>query len=254
MVQLHLPGYDGPLALLLQLIEEKELDVSELSLVQVTDQYMEHMEQLKAWGAGDLADSLGEFIVIGGKLMLLKSRAMLPREVESDSLEEDDDDVGRELVEMLEEYRRYREAVTVLGTIDRSGLRSFRPGAPPPVQTAPPAGLPDSVTLDLLSKLVREALARADQQAKRAPEVKLEREPLTVKDKIADLQRRLRGGHPVSFRAWIAEARTRVDVIVTFLAILEMYKSREIDMRQAEVYGDILVVPKASAARVGGAD
>ncbi|MEE9278522.1 MAG: segregation/condensation protein A, partial [Dehalococcoidia bacterium] len=122
MIELRLPGYQGPLDLLLQLIEKHELDISEVSLVQVTDQYLEQVESLRA-GAGDrLADSLAEFLAIGGKLMLLKSKTLLPREIEPLYPEAEEDDVGRELVEMLEEYRRYRDAVTVLGTIDRSGL------------------------------------------------------------------------------------------------------------------------------------
>ena len=149
---------------------------------------------------------------------------------------------------MLEEYLRYRDAVQMLGTIDRSGLRSFRPGAPPPAQIEPPQGLPDSVTLDLLTKLVREALARANRREERHPTVSLARDPVTVKDKISDLQQRLRGGRRVSFRSWIAEAQTRTEVIVTFMAILELYKSRWIEMDQDDTYGDIIVVAKARYA------
>ena len=153
MVQLRLPGYEGPLELLLQLIESSELDVSEVSLVQVADQYMDHLDRLRANPGESLADAMADFILIGGKLMFLKSKAMLPREVEPLFPDDDEADVGRELVEMLEEYKRIRGAADMLGTIDRSGLRSFGPGAPPPVEVASPVGLPDSVTLDLLTKL-----------------------------------------------------------------------------------------------------
>ncbi len=149
---------------------------------------------------------------------------------------------------MLEEYQRIRGAADMLGTIDRSGLRSFGPGAPPPVEVASPVGLPDSVTLDLLTKLVREAFARAEERAKRAPPVSLQREPFTVNDKIEDLRARLQRHGRVSFRSWIEEARTRVDVIVTFMAILELYKSRAIEMHQDEMYGDILVEARPGVA------
>ena len=247
MVQLRLPGYEGPLELLLQLIESSELDISEVSLVQVADQYMDHLDRLRANPGESLADAMADFILIGGKLMFLKSKAMLPREVEPLFPDDDDADVGRELVEMLEEYKRIRGAADMLGTIDRSGMRSFGPGAPPPVEVSSPVGLPDSVTLDLLTKLVREAFARAEDRAKRAPPVSLQREPFTVKDKIEDLRIRLQRHGRVSFRTWIEEARTRVDVIVTFMAILELYKSRAIEMHQDEMYGDILVESRPGA-------
>ena len=250
MVQLHLPGYEGPLELLLQLIEKNELEISEVSLIQVADQYMEQLDRLEAGasrGARDrLADDLADFIVIGARLMLLKSRALLPRDA-APALDAEEEDVGRELVDMLEEYRRYKQAAAVLETIDRAGFRSFRPGAPVPIETPPAVGLPDSVTLDLLTRLVREAFARAEAEARRHPAVDLPRDPVTVRQKIDELWARLQGGRRVSFRSWIAEALTRVDVIVTFLAILELYKARAVEMTQDETYGDILVEAKAGA-------
>ena len=248
MVQIRLRGYEGPVDLLLQLLEKRELEIATVSLVEVVDQYLQHVERLKTEPRSAYADALAEFLVIGGRLLLLKARALLPREGEPSPGEEDEDDPGRELVDMLTEYRRYRDAVTALGGIDRSGLRSFRPGAPPPREVPAPLGLPDSVTLELLTTLVREALSSADQRAQSQPQVELERDPVTVAEKIVDLQRRLRAGARISFRAWIAEARTRIEVIVTFLAVLELYKSLDIELSQDAKYGDILLTPKTAAA------
>ena len=245
MVQLHLLGYEGPLDLLLELIEKRELDINEFSLVQVADQYMHELNNLEAHTGDRLPSALAEFLSIGSKLMLLKSKAMLPSDSEAFEPEED---VGRELVEMLEEYRRYRDAVSVLGSIDKSGLRSFRPAAAPAVDTPAPKGMPDDVTLELLTKLVRDALVRAAQQQRLHPEVKLKRDPVTVRDRIADLLGRLRAGGRVSFVTWIAEATTRLEVIVTFMAILELYKGRVIEMSQDDAYGDILVEARPGAS------
>ena len=245
MVQLHLPGYEGPLELLLELIEKQELDISELSLVQVADQYLDQLQHLEARNADQLPSAITEFILIGSKLMLLKSRAMLPRDPEP--FLDDEEDIGRELVEMLEEYQRYRDAVGLLGTIDKSGMRTFGPGAPPPVETPVAKGLPEDITLDLLTDLVREALQRAARERKLHPEVALPRDTVTVKDRIDDLTQRLRGRGRVSFRSWIAEARTRVEVIVTFMAILELFKTRHIEMTQDETYGDIIIEAKSPA-------
>ena len=246
MLQLHLPGFEGPLDLLLQLIERRDLDITELSLVQVSDQFLQYVDTLKsssrrADAADPVAEQLAEFLAVGGRLMLLKSRRMLPG---AEAVEADDDEPGRELVQLLEEHQRYQDAVEMLGAIDRSGLRSFQASAPPPVDLEPPQGLPDSVTLDLLTKLVQEALARAAGRAQSHPEVSLKREPVTVQDKIDELQGRLRGGRRVSFREWIAEAETRTEVIVTFMAILELYKGSAIEMDQDDAYGDIIIVEK----------
>lgn len=245
MVLLHLLGYEGPLDLLLELIEKRELDINEFSLVQVADQYMHELNNLEAHTGDRLPNALAEFLSIGSKLMLLKSKAMLPSDPEAFEPEED---VGRELVEMLEEYRRYRDAVSVLGSIDKSGLRSFRPAAAPAVETPVPKGMPDDVTLELLTKLVRDALVRAAQQQRLHPEVKLKRDPVTVRDRIGDLLGRLRAGGRVSFVAWIAEATTRLEVIVTFMAILELYKGQVIEMSQDDAYGDILVEARPGAS------
>jgi len=239
MVELHITGFEGPLELLLQLIEKNQLDISEVSLLQVADQYLASVQELKDDNGSDTVESLADFIVIGARLMLLKSRALLPRDPDEEE-DEDEEDVGRELVQMLEEYRRYRDAVSVLRTIDSSGLRAFPTRSVAPTKSQAPQGLPDSVTLDLLSRIVREALDRADTQ-KPKHEVALRREPVTVEQRVQDLRNRLRPGGRLSFRQWIEDAQTRVEVIVTFLAILELYKSRAIEMQQDENYGDILV-------------
>ena len=245
MVQLHLPGYEGPLRLLLELIERRELDINELSLVEVTDQYLDRLEHLKAQAGDELAQALAEFVDIGARLMLLKSRTLLPRVVES--TDEASVDVGQELVEMLEDYRRYRDAVGVLEERDRSGERAFRPIAAPAVERPTYVGLPETVTLDVLTRLVREALGRAEERERTEEQVALQRESFTVRAKILDLRGRLRGGAPLSFSRWIAEAESRLEVIVTFLAILELYKSQAIELGQDATYGDILIEPRAQA-------
>ena len=238
MVELRITGFEGPLELLLQLIEENQLDISEVSLLQVTDQYLASVEAFWGGRGTDKVESLADFIVIGARLMVLKSRALLPGEaIEAD---EEKEDIGRDLVQMLEEYQRYREAVSVLRTIDSSGLRAFPTRSVAATKSRAPQSLPDSLTLDLLSRLVHEALARAEAR-KPKHEVELQREPITVAQRVLDLRARLRPGTQLSFRRWIADAETRIEVIVTFLAILELYKSRTIEMQQDESYGDILV-------------
>ncbi len=153
MFELKLPVFEGPLDLLLHLIEKEELDITTVSLVQVTDQYLAQLHSLEEINL----DALADFVSIGAKLIYLKSRALLPRppaEEEEEAAEEEE--VGRELTEMLNEYRRFKEVATVLRAIEDEGLRAYPRLAPPP-DVPLPAGL-DKVTLDRLLALFREAL------------------------------------------------------------------------------------------------
>ncbi|MEX2446111.1 MAG: segregation/condensation protein A, partial [Dehalococcoidia bacterium] len=126
--QLALPAFHGPLDLLLQLIERSELDITEVSLLEVTEQYLQHMRASEQVDVGQLAD----FIAIGARLLLLKSRALLPRE--ESAVEEDEADPAgdvRGLIEALKEYRRFKQAAEFLRERD-GGHSTYRREVPPP--------------------------------------------------------------------------------------------------------------------------
>lgn len=252
MVQLHLPSYEGPLQLLLELIERRRLDISELSLAQVADQYLEQIAELSP-----RVEALAEFIEIGGRLVLLKARQIVPPPADETPTEADE--AASELVEMVREYARYRDAVAALTERDRAQQRAYAPLSRPDTVRPQVLGLPDSVTLDLLSRIAQEAIAAAkdrERQRAQAADAAIEREPITVRDRVADLRRRLSAGKPVSFRRWIAEAASRRFVIVSFLALLELHKTRAIELRQDAAWHDIEVTAAASppqgAWAVGG--
>ena len=142
--QLALPIFEGPLDLLLHLIEREELDITNIALVQVADQYMEYIrasEQLNL-------DALADFIYIGARLLLLKSRALLPRPKTEEELLSEYEDPTDDLARQLREYKLFREAAGQLREIEQAGLHSYPRIAPPP-ELPPPLGL-DGVTLDLL--------------------------------------------------------------------------------------------------------
>ena len=252
MVQLQLPSYEGPLQLLLELIERRRLDISELSLAQVADQYLEQIAELSP-----RVEALAEFIEIGGRLVLLKARQIVPPPADETPTEADE--AASELVEMVREYARYRDAVAALTERDRAQQRAYAPLARPDTVRPQVLGLPDSVTLDLLSRIAQEAIAAAkdrERQRAQAADAAIEREPITVRDRVADLRRRLSAGKPVSFRRWIESASSRRFVIVSFLALLELHKARAIELRQDAAWDDIEVTAAASppqgAWAVGG--
>ncbi len=236
--QLQLPVFEGPLDLLLYLIEREELDITAVSLVQVTDQYLSYLR------SGDQIDAaaLAEFIAIGARLLYLKSRALLPR---PPSDEEPLEELGDDLVQRLREYRRYKEAAGALRAIEEEGLRAY-PRLAPPTNLPLPTGL-DGVTLDLLMQVFQEVLER---QPEEQPEGVVERQEVTVEQKVAELFSLLERRKRLSFRAFISACRSRLEVIVAFLAVLELIKGLRLRAEQDGLFGDISLV--ALAAEGGG--
>jgi segregation and condensation protein A len=234
--QLRLAVFEGPLDLLLFLIDKEQLDITAISLVQVTDQYLSYLRSADQIDATALA----EFIAIGARLLYLKSCALLPR---PPVLEEGDEDIGEDLVRRLREYRRFKEAAGQLREIADRGLHAYP-------RIAPPAGLPvptglDGVTVDLLVKIFQEVLAR---QPEEEPEVVMPRQLITVEEKVAEILSALRRRDRLSFRTFISACRSRLEVIVSFLAVLELIKALRLRAEQDALFGDISLVALSEAA------
>ena len=227
--QLQLSVFEGPLDLLLYLIEREELDITAVSLVQVTDQYLAFLHQ----GEQVDADALAEFVAVGARLLYLKSRALLMAPADDEELE----DFGDDLVQRLREYRRFKEAAGTLRAIEEQGLRAYPRLAPATVTL--PMGL-DGVTLDLLFQIVRDVLERQPEEEHASGFV--ERQVVTVEEKVAELTAMLERRPRLSFRSFISAARTRIEVIVSFLAVLELIKTLRLRAEQDAAFGDIALV------------
>jgi segregation and condensation protein A len=229
--QLRLPVFEGPLDLLLYLIEREQLDITAVSLVQVTDQYLSYLR------AGEQIDAyaLAEFIAIGAKLIYLKSRALLPRPLPPEEAEEE---IGDDLVRRLRAYRQFKEAAGWLKGVEARGLRAY-PRMAPVTGVPVPAGL-DGVTVDLLLQIVQEVLNKQPEET--VEEVVVKRTEYTVEDKIEALTELIRKKRRVSFRSFISECRSRLEVIVSFLAVLELIKGLRLAAEQDALFGDIRLV------------
>lgn len=233
MPEIRLPIFEGPLDLLLHLIERDDLDITAVSLVAVTDQYLAAIHG----DNGVDPQALAEFVAIGAKLIYLKSRALLPRPADEPGEFLEEDEVGRELVDMLREYRRFLDVVAVLQERQDAGLRHYPRMAPPP-EPKPESGL-GSVTLERLYALMLEMLSRTPPE----PRAVLPRDRgMALSDRVADFRSRLQQGGKFSFRRAVAECRTRLEVVVSFMAILELIRTGEADATQANAWGDIEVV------------
>lgn len=232
MFQLKLSVFEGPLDLLLHLIEKEDLDITTVSLVQVTDQYMAYLH------SGDRIDlaALAEFVAVAAKLLYLKSCALLPRPPEAEEVEPSEEDVGEELTRLLREYKRFKEAAESLHQLEERGFRAYPRLAPPPGMPLP-LGL-DGVTMDLLMGIFREALERQPEE----PVGAIERQEITVEQKVEQITAALSREGQLSFRRLVSACRSRIEVIVSFLAVLELIKALRVRAQQDGLFGDILLV------------
>jgi segregation and condensation protein A len=227
-----LPVFAGPLDLLLQLIEHDELEITRISLAQVTGQFLGYIKVLETLKIADIAD----FIAVAARLLLIKSEALLPRPVERQPGEEDP---GDELARQLIAYKRYKEIAGNLADRTGLGLRTYLRLAPPP-KVEGKLDLSGVTTRDLL-EAVRRALATAPDKPALATVVAPPK--VTIRDQIRVIARSLQaGGGRTSFQRMLSAAASRMEVVVTFLAVLELIKRLRVEARQDELFGEIALV------------
>lgn len=232
----RLPVFEGPLDLLLHLIEREELDITEISLVSVTDQYIQAMEAMEEIEPGALAD----FLVIAARLLYLKSRSLLPKPRPPEDEEEQAD--ADALIQQLLEYRQFKAVAEGLRVREEAGLRAFVRLAPPP-QMERKLDL-GNISLDKLAAAVQKALRRIPSDP---PKPRVHTYPITVAEQIEVVRERVRrvqvraNQQPVRFAALLSAGRTRMEIVVTFLAVLELIKQREIVAEQEGVFGEIVL-------------
>jgi segregation and condensation protein A len=230
--QVHLAVFQGPLGLLLYLIEREELDVTRVSLARVTGQYMEYLAALEKLQVDDLAD----FIVVAARLLLIKSQALLPRppapalEVEEDS--------GDALLRQLLIYKQFKQSAQHLQ--ERQDQHSYVRLAPAPRLETRVEHL-EAVSLDELLAAARRALHMHPP----APTVDAVVSPfsLTIDDQIQLITHTLARQARVSFDQLLTDACSRQEVSVTFLAVLEMIKRLKVQARQERMFGEIVIMP-----------
>jgi len=238
--EVKLAVFEGPLDLLLHLIEREELDITKVSLAQVTDQYLEYISLLEELNAGALAD----FLVIAAKLLLIKSEMLLLRPPRAPGEEED---IGDELARQLIEYKKFKEAALALKRREEMGLRAYVRVAPPPklerffgwIQDRP-LDLGDVSLADLV-----EAVRHALDVHSPLPSVSEVVAPITVTvaEKMALIEEKLRKQRRVNFNRLLDQAASRLEIIITFLAVLELIR-RGIEVQQERLFGEIVILAR----------
>jgi segregation and condensation protein A len=235
---LRTPSYEGPFELVLELIEKRQLLVNELSLSQVTDDYIQHVRGQATFPMEDAAN----FIGVAATLLLIKSKSLIPDLELSDDEEEDVED----LKNRLQLYEKTRDAARELGRIfgtrmmvsagEREAEAFFSPSR--------------DLSLEALEKALRTALATHEKEEK-LPEVRV-RPLVTIEEMMDRLTTRIQSALTMSFSDFAGSATERVEVIVSFLALLELVKQGVVEAAQVGTFQDIKITnTSASVPRYG---
>lgn len=226
-VELRLDKFSGPLDLLLSLIHEEKLDITTVALAKVTEQYMAYLDTLTERRAEELAD----FLVIAARLLLLKSRMLLPQ------FTHPEEDEGPSLADQLRLYQQFAEAAKKLNRRWMKGERAvFRAEPPRKLEGFMPSV---NVTLSTLHERMVQLVARLT-PPKPLPETRMDK-AISMKEKLDEIRRTLARAKSASFHDLLHDAKNRTEIIVSFLAILELVKQKLIAVRQEEGFGDIIV-------------
>jgi segregation and condensation protein A len=228
--EIKLEVFEGPLDLLLHLIHRNEVSITDIPIALITAQYLETIELMKSLNL----DVAGEYLVMAAYLTHIKSQMLLPSDPEEDS-DEPSGDPRDELVSHLLEYKRYKEAAQALGAtamLDRD-VFAREPGEELPDSSRQPLNV--SIA-DLL-----EAFRGLKTRTARRDLIELEPDRLLVQDKINEILNRLKGRDWLTFGALFDEDLSRLNVLTTFLALLEIVKLQLVRVYQDTPFGTILI-------------
>jgi segregation and condensation protein A len=231
-LEVILEAFEGPLDLLLYLIRRQNLDILEIDVSQITEQYMEYVELMDAMQF-ELA---AEYLLMAAVLAEIKSRMLLPRSV---AVDEDEEDPRAQLIRRLQEYERFKKAAEDIEELPRNERDTFVASAEPPdLNRARPD--PDVDMRELLVAL-SEVLRRADMYEHHH----IQREALSTRERMSEVLEALAGRQFVPFVTLFDPKEGRLGVVVTFLAVMELIKESLVEIVQSEPFAPIHVKARA---------
>ena len=221
--------YEGPLDLLLQLIEKSELDITKLSLAKVTDQYLNYLQNLSDQDPVEVS----AFLVIGAKLVFIKSSILLPSQQKLD--EESQEDIGNQLAKQLIIYKKFKNAAAWLNNRQENGLRAYYRVSAPPV-TVEHLDLSEFGVYDLI-EILMDLYFTHDHETPMSDVVTIT--TLTIRNRINEIKNIMQMHSKLSFSKFIENDGSRLDIVITFLALLELVKNHAIIAAQESLFSDI---------------
>jgi segregation and condensation protein A len=223
--------FEGPLDLLLYLIKRDEVDIYDISIERITGQYLEYLQAFKELNI----DVAGEFVVMAANLLYLKSRSLLPADQQPPEEDAEDDDPRWDLIRQLLEYKKFKEAAGQLqeralmqeNYFVRGGQSALEPAAPLPL---------GEVGIFQLINAFQNVLKRV---AAREELREIFGENFTVSEKIDAILARVGEDAPVKFSELFAGMASRIEIVVTFLALLELIRLKQVRAMQRDMFGEI---------------
>jgi len=233
--KVKLEVFEGPLDLLLHLIKENEIDIYDIPIALITEQYLEYLELMKELNI----EVAGEFLVMAATLIHIKSKMLLPPSEEEKEEEERLEDPRAELVQRLLEYKRFKDAAEALALREVEWRDVFSRQSLSPERFIG-EGEPLLIDLNLFDLL--SALRRVIEKVPDKTIYEVTREELSLKDKISMLLDTLEDKESITFDELFSRDATKAEVIVTFLALLEVIRLRLVRVLQAEDFGVIRIL------------
>ena len=246
-ISVKLQQFEGPLDLLLHLIDKNKVDIFDIPIVEITNQYMEYLHAMET----EDMSVMSEFLVMAATLLDIKARMLLPKEVNEEGEEEDP---RQELVERLLEYKMYKYMSYELRDrqTDAEHVLYRDPSIPREVQQyKPPVDLNEilgDLDLERLNAIFQDVMKRSENRLDpvRSRFGQVEKEEVDLDQTIAYVEKYISQHHKCNFRDLLKKQRSKMRIAITFLTILEMMKTGKIEVEQDEIFGEILITAKQS--------
>ncbi|MBE5945799.1 MAG: segregation/condensation protein A [Lachnospiraceae bacterium] len=234
--------FEGPLDLLLHLIDKNKFNIFDIPIVEITEQYLEYVNQMQEANL----DVMSEFLVMAATLISIKAKMLLPKEEEKDDEEEDP---RAELVRRLLEYKMYKYASYELKDMELDAEKAYykNPSIPQEIkdykEEIDPADVIGDVTLAKLNEIFNQVMRRTVDRVDpiRSKFGTIEKEEVRIEDKMEEIRASIRGLKGINFRTLLEVQASRINIIVTFLAILELMKVGDITIKQDQIFGEIII-------------
>jgi segregation and condensation protein A len=229
-ITIQLDGFEGPLDLLLHLIKREELDIWDIPIARITHQYLDYLQLMQNLNI----NVAGEWLVMAATLIYIKSRMLLPPDPGSEGEEETEEDPRAELVYQLLEHQKFKNAAQMLHT--REEVENAVWHNPPQDAIGDAQGVVDVSLFDLIGAF-NEVVKRFEERK----HLEVDQEEVTLEEKISDVRSLLLLHDKIPFSRFFTEAKSRQHLIVTFLAILELVRLKEVRLTQRKVFAEIFI-------------
>ena len=241
-LQFKINTFESTLDLLLHLIEKNKYNIFDIPIVEITRQYLDYVNSMQE---EDL-DLMSEFLVMAGTLISIKAKMLLPKEEKE---EDEEEDPRAELVRRLLEYKMYKYASFELKDMEMDAYGAYFKQSSIPAEVKnykeviDPAEVVGDVTLAKLSEIFNEVMKRTVERVDpvRSKFGTIEKEEVNIEDKMEEIKNSMRGLKGINFRTLLERQVSRSNVIITFMAMLELIKTGCLTIRQENLFGDIIL-------------